>query len=127
MNTRLLFDGALLILFYVFWLTVASSPEEFHSREGWFSPQGLGSYLVGYGLVIAWAWLSSRLWHFRFAIVGTLICLTALLVCWRGTGHTGSILPFLDNGRLSGGLLIGCFIAWCHWAKAQSVKEPSDP
>ena len=127
MKSRLLFDGALLILFYVLWFTVASSPEEFHSKESWFSPQGLGSYLVGYSLVIAWAWLSPRLWRFRFAIAGTFIGLIALLVWWRGTGHTGSFLPFLDHGRLSGGLLVGCVITWCHWAKASSEQEPSSP
>ena len=69
MKNRLLIDGTLLILFYVLWFTVVSSPEEFHSKESWFLPQGLGSYLVGYGLVIAGAWLSHRLWRFRSAIV----------------------------------------------------------
>jgi hypothetical protein len=127
MKNRLLLDGILLILFYVFWFTLASSPEEFHSKESWLSPQGLGSYLVGYGLVIVWAWLSPRLWRFRFVIAGTLVCLIALLVWWRGTGHSGSILPFLDKGRLSGGFLIGCVITWCHWAKGQSERERPDP
>ena len=127
MKERFFLDGMLLILFYVFWFTLASSPEEFHSEESWFSPQGLGSYFVGYGLVITCVWLSPRLWRFRFYITGTLTCLIALLVWWRGTGHTGSVLPFLDNGRLSGGLLIGCVITWCHSAKRQSEQERSDP
>ena len=123
----LLLHGAPLVLFYVFWFSLTSSPEEFHSKGNWFSPRWLGSYLAGYGLVLGWLWLSPRLWRFRFAIAGVVLGLIALVVWWRGTGHTGSFLPFLDHGRLSGGFLIGCVITWCHWAKAQSEQEPSGP
>jgi len=127
MKSLLLLHGAPLVLFYVFWFSLTSSTEEFHSKGNWFSPRWLGSYLAGYGLVLGWLWLSPRLWRFRFAIAGVVLGLIALVVWWRGTGHTGPIPSFLHNSGLSGGILIGCIVAWYRWTKGRSKPDGSDP
>lgn len=123
MNSRLLGHGALLVVIYVCWFSLASSPDEFRSASSWLSPWGLGSYLFGYGLVMAWVWLSHRLWRYRFAVAGTLLGLIALLVWWRASGHTGSILPLLDNGSTAAGVVVGCVITWCDWKSRQSEQH----
>ena len=123
MKSRLFLHGALLGLFYVCWYTLASSPDEFRSTGSWLAPRGLGSYLAGYGFVMAWVWLSHRLWRYRFAVAATVLGLIALLVWWRGGGHSGSILPLLDNGSCAAGLFVGCVIIWCHWNKGQSEQD----